>query len=124
MRKIKFRQPIFHKGEFHSWHYWGIIKEGVFVAPTNDVESWGKSQQFTGLHDCEGREIYGGDRIEISNSSGITEIFKIDYNDEYASFRLLDSEGRQCGFLSDWCNQKIKVIGNVFENKDLINGQN
>jgi uncharacterized phage protein (TIGR01671 family) len=61
MREIKFRQPLFSNGKFNQWLNWGYV-DGGFVSPANgDLERL--SQQFTGLKDKKGREIYEGDII-------------------------------------------------------------
>ena len=58
MREIKFRQPIFRKDKFESFHYWGYLKHG-FTSPANaDLEKL--SKQYTGLKDKNGKEIYEG----------------------------------------------------------------
>ena len=67
MRELKFRQAVFKDGEFHHWHYWGLI-DGAFVgidtgwcSPTEAIKN---CQRFTGETDENGIRIYEGDIVE------------------------------------------------------------
>lgn len=70
--------------------------------------------QFTGLTDKNGKEIYEGDVLEMPTGRHATVGFlngSFTLGEDYASEFLLSLEGRLSG----------EHIGNVFENKELLN---
>ena len=111
---IKFRQPVFDlitRNYFVSWHYWGFIN-GEFTPPNMTVnEDLQNSQQFTGLQDKNGKDIYEGD-ILLTDEAGW--IGKVEYNHD--RFMVVDNEG---GFseLVNW--NKCEKIGNIYQDSHL-----
>jgi hypothetical protein len=119
MREIRFRQAVIIYGEFYRWHYWGLI-DGAFVgvncgncSPTSAIEN---SYQYTGLHDKNGREIYEGDIVEIHHGYSIPSGV-VYWNEDIAGF----------GVKNDLYHNYVEldtvkeVIGNIYENKELLN---
>ena len=134
MRTIKFRGKTHGNGK---WYYGslvysneinaaiyfqigsGLVKtmDWVFVIP----ETVG---QFTGLYDCDGNEIYEGDILRLGNSpSGIC---KVKWNETMASFCIQFFFENKLGTraLGEWviCERKVEVIGNIFDNPELLKG--
>ena len=68
-------------------------------------------RQYTGLKDCEGVEIYEGDVIE--DDEHYYSVVSWDEND----FMFVASD---FGALCDYNGTKIKVIGNIHQNPELI----
>lgn len=121
MREIRFRQPIRYKdGRFMEWHYWGLINDD-WITPAilhGAPDTRKESQQFTGLHDKSGREIYEGDVISIRYDANPDNWVRmvVEWND--GAYELL-CEGEFKGTLF-YNIRQLEVIGNVFENADLL----
>jgi uncharacterized phage protein (TIGR01671 family) len=129
MRKIKFRiyDPI---GK--EFRYWGFESEGIFVGiPNNSILNIGyakeHSQQYTGLNDRAGKEIYEGDIVQFCpNSQNKNQKFikKIIWHVADSAFKI--ANGKR-GLLHGWpvnaaliYNMDLKVIGNISETPELL----
>ena len=120
-RGIKFRQIIVDKnGKFKSFAYWGFI-DNEFISPafqSGHPSTAKESDQFTGLLDKSGKEIYERDIVkaygyEVRNGHQIRpeRIFAI--NDFIKdTYRLL------C--ITEGTGETVEVIGNIYENPDLL----
>lgn len=69
--------------------------------------------QFTGLKDINGKEIYEGD---IVGEGGL--ILKIVWDKEHARFQGEDKT-KQVGFYL----QRFRIIGNIYENPELLESE-
>lgn len=106
-REIKFRQRV--KGR---WHYWGHLEPDSFTSP-RDIRT--PSEQFTGLHDANGREIYEGDVVSTGAHGAATAVVYW-RQDGIGGFCL------QSSFSPDtmYDTSRIEVIGNIHEHPELI----
>lgn len=127
--EIKFRQPIRNKnGDFIEWFYWDI-----YVSPAiqqNGLDTRGESQQYTGLKDKNGKEIYEGDVLDWNSTIveckwekqacafWINWKRKVDYKNEkvnhYDFMSATFSDGET------YINETMEVIGNIYENPNLL----
>jgi uncharacterized phage protein (TIGR01671 family) len=124
MREIKFR-------------FWDLINQQmVFDICLCDVydedleEDRYIPMQYTGLKDKNGKEIYEGDIIEYAcDKDENTRRKRQVVGFEYGCFTLKEDENWALMFgLHDhldcdgnWSDEHFEVIGNIYENKELLN---
>ncbi len=145
MRDIKFRGIDKHK----KWHYGFLwkspdekwwIKEAIEKTHSADFEVIEESiAQYTGLKDKNGKEIYEGDickrKLDKEN--------RFRHFEEWADFWLIEWLDTTCGFTTTYLdnlvdrklnqiklrqnsfsqrfNEMDEVIGNIYENPELLN---
>lgn len=109
MRTFKFRVYIPEHGKF-SYFELGNFEYSDRYLDQHDYPV----QQFTGLKDSEGVEIYEGDLVKRLNTEYIYEVV---YNEENATYFLQNKDIE--GPLS-YYRKVVEVVGNIFENSELL----
>lgn len=141
MRIIKFRRAYFNYKDhsFAGFDYWGPeYADGLpsgFSGPSSITGSKGEiDQQFTGLHDKEGSEIYEGDiclkhwskEIYGDREPEVGVIKWVDFGGRYThESNGLNGHKYYCELhenltIEEYPRSMFEVIGNIFMNPDLI----
>ena len=129
MRKIKFRgfSTNFTENEWFEGDLIHYDKDELYIMPQND-RYWdiphdgikvdkNSTGQSTGLKDRLDKEIYEGDILKFKKGG----IMYVAWDDEYKGFVLIDPTGDEgSAGIGNWYVEDTEVIGNIFENKELL----
>ena len=94
----------------------------LFLDLWHGLEKWEKPEdvaimQFTGQHDKNGKEIYFDDLLR--EKSG--DIWRVVWEEKYYSVQWRNVKSDDVWFPNrDIDSEKIEVIGNIYENRDLL----
>ncbi|RNE24865.1 YopX family protein [Lacticaseibacillus paracasei] len=131
-REIKFRAYSSHNHKMYpvsniEWdadgRMWVTADDGKNGIELIDDEA--HLMQYTGLHDKNGREIYEGDII-VAHPKMKYEIPKIgvvQYGDYRPMFQYKLVDGEEYSIWNNDVNRTYEVIGNIFENPELLEGK-
>ena len=111
MREIKFRCWNACAKTMHDWQ--DLLEKNKIHLLAENKRSY-PVMQYTGLKDKNGVEVYEGDIVEHYQNT-----FDVYYDESDAAFAL-GCGGYQEIRLCDVSNSLIKVIGNIYENPELL----
>jgi len=139
MREVKFRTPTRCQNGHFRWLYWsasfGVAlqewgeKHPDCKCPTfgydEGFHKCGDDEQFTGLRDKNGKEIYEGDIVwkpyQTRPYSALSkeQMFNclVEFNEGEFRYRRIDQSIKYRCWNSTWVD--TEVIGNIYENGDL-----
>lgn len=104
------RWMIYPNGDLY-WTEYGEISGGVCMEDHVLIKS-------TGIKDIDNKEIYEGDILRCKLYNGKYENYEIVWDEEDASFDALNKDKSNFMAPSIWTVSEI--IGNVFENPELM----
>ena len=128
MRKIAFRawdkekkkwlhsNDFWVKGDGRTFGYKYATGRSTIILENVDL------MQFTGLKDKNGKEIYEGDIITTTHKRADT--FEIIYENKYARFAIDNHYGDTYDMAqSEFVGNRFEVIGNIWENEELLSSE-
>ncbi|KRL51339.1 hypothetical protein FD48_GL000019 [Lactiplantibacillus paraplantarum DSM 10667] len=116
----------------HGQAYWAEASTDGQDGYSNDgavdgIDALFKLEQFTGLKDVDGKDIYEGDILATSSmiyGKNITDYLKVECREDYAGFYCGEKPLFAC--LGEWDND-IKfpqtypeIVGDIHRNADLL----
>lgn len=124
--RFKFRIPMFtDKSNFQEFQYLELGEQEEYTLCGYN----GEPQQCTDLKDKNGKLIYEGDIVKMPYIEPILNWMPSDNNTELAKieefkgcFTILYLDFSSRTYLYEW-NEKIEVIGNIYENKELLESE-
>jgi len=131
-REIKFRAWDKKRKEWVNWHYHCIDENGTVSFYKSNIleadENFPILMQYTGLKDKNDKEIYEGDIVRyyiMQNGTEMNGVGFIVYDEGFSQF-VCRAKIKGLNDLQDYPLRvemrftEFKVIGNIFENSNLI----
>jgi len=121
MREIKFRivcKDASGNVFFEFVDLWTLMLGRFNVENIGRIEAIVTKDQYTGLKDKNGKEIFEGDIVRAQFYDSKPETMKVEWFDVHYYIGIAGGYPLSISGLHD-----IEIIGNVYENKDLIGAE-
>ena len=124
MRELKFRAWDKFNGEYwNSSHSKNLATFFNLIQDLKDGENEIIIEQYTGLKDKNGKEIYEGDICKFNSGIALRKkyIYKIDYLAyQFCGFVLNCMNDKRIKIENLYSHSKIEIIGNIHQNPELL----
>lgn len=120
MREIKFRAWDEEEKKFWYFTLEDVLKRNMSYRGSWDEKILkGEKQQYTNLKDENGKEIYEGDILRIKSDDGTINLY-VKYDTDMGEYLLVKEEEWEDSLYGCMCFNEVEVVGNIYENKDLL----
>jgi uncharacterized phage protein (TIGR01671 family) len=135
MRSLKFRVWDKQQKKYHTDSDWGISLDGKSIIGFSSHDRWAEDrgykikldeliiEQFTGLFDLNGTEIFEGDIVKISTKGDDEPLFAkilINNNAQWVVAKNRHNNNNYNKLINKGYAKCMIVNGNIHENPDLL----